>query len=70
MVIKPKWIKYLNNPVFTLGGLKLDFTNMKKCLRCLIADDLFDGHDMKRQTKCVYARCNLLIGNVGIALGM
>ena len=47
MVIKPKWIKYLNNPVFTLGGLKLDFTNMKKCLRCLIADDLFDGHDMK-----------------------
>ena len=32
MVVKPKRLKHLNNPVFTLDGLELDFTNMEMYL--------------------------------------
>ena len=38
---------------FPLGGLKHDFTNVKEYLGWFIADDLCDGHDMKRETRCV-----------------
>ena len=61
MMVKPKWLKHINNYVFTLGGLKLDFTNVKKYFGCFIAADLYDDHDMRRQTRCVYARGKLLI---------
>ena len=59
MVVKPKWLKYLNNPVFfILCGLKPDFTNVKKYL---VANDFYDDHNMKRQTRCLYAIGILLI---------
>jgi len=61
MVVRPKWLKYLHIPEVKLGGLILEFTDVKKYLGCFIADDLYDDCDIKRQVRSVYARGNILI---------
>ena len=61
MLIRPKWLKSLKTPTLLLGGLHLQFTDVKKYLGCFISEDSYDDCDIKRQIRSIYARGNVLI---------
>ena len=49
MCISPKWLKYLYIPDFTFGDRKLNITNIKKYLGCIMTGTLSDNNDINRQ---------------------
>ena len=53
MVVKPKWLNYLNYCVFTL---KLASTNVKKYVGCIISDNLYNDRE-KADLVCLYMPC-------------
>ena len=61
MIFKPKWLNMLSTPSLKLCNVTLQFSEVKKYLGCIIANNLSDDCDIKRQIRSVYARGNSLI---------
>ena len=59
--IKPKLLKSIYVPTVFLGGIGLSFTESHKYLGVCIDQRLSDDNDIVRQTRCIYARGNILI---------
>lgn len=61
MCFKPKCLKNIHVPDFTLNGNKLQLVTSHTYLGVIIDDYLRDKDDLFRQTKAVYARGNVLV---------
>ena len=56
--------KCMNNfrvPDLFIGGALLDRVSTYKYLDVIIDEQYCDHEDIQRQTRCIYARCNVLI---------
>jgi hypothetical protein len=61
MCFKPKGLKKLRVPEFYINGSVLEIVSTYKYLGVIIDDLYSDNDDILRQTRCIYARGNILI---------
>ena len=63
MCIRPKGMKDLYFPVIYLNNIVVKVVTKEKYLGGFLADDNSDDEDLFRQTRRIYARCNVLSKN-------
>ena len=61
MCFKPKKLSTIHVSNFILDGKILDIVTSQKYLGVFINDQLTDDDDIHRQTKCIYAKGNILV---------
>ena len=61
MLIGSKKVPFYNTPVLHLNGSGLDFVECYKYLGCLFSNNMSDVEDIKRQTRSLCVRTNMLI---------